>query len=104
MDSALARSLKSPAALGWGNAEALLALIAQLVDLGNRQFFGAHKKKGASTPPPLRITPPPEVVDQRGDSAAAPPTRPRPGKKQATTADMARFFGRSGVRYSGEGA
>lgn len=41
--------------MGWGYKEELLAAIAELVDVGNRYFFNAHKRKGVRSPEPVRI-------------------------------------------------
>lgn len=58
--SALAKEI-SPETSGWGTSEELLATVAELVDLGNRQFAMANSKKGSKAPKPIKITRPWEV-------------------------------------------
>lgn len=67
---------------GWGNVEELLAGLIETVDVGNRVLYMANAKKGTRAPKPLKITRP-------GDREAERP-------KMATSAEMARFFGRKG--------
>lgn len=73
---------------GWGATEELLALLAELVDAGNRTFFRVHSKRGAQQPKPLEITRPP-------DPNEAPKER-----RPATSEDLRAIFG-GAVRYTG---
>lgn len=41
--------------MGWGYTEELLALVAQLIDQGNRLFYDRHRRKGAKAAEPIRI-------------------------------------------------
>ncbi len=62
-DSAIARATDPHAAVGWGNAEELLALLAELVDLGNRTFLSANARPGVRVPEPVQIPRPGESVE-----------------------------------------
>lgn len=73
---------------GWGATEELLALVAEVIDHGNRLFFKAHSKRGAQQPKPLKITRPADPLEE--------PKKRRP----ATSEDLREMFG--GVaRYTG---
>lgn len=80
--SALHRSYNERVDLGWGPAEELLALVAELVDTGNIYLHNAHFKK--PHPDHITLTRPWEI----------------PERRQATVADLKRVFGGS-VRYTG---
>lgn len=83
MDSALGASTGSYRP-GWTNIEELLAIIAETVDRGNRQFAIAFSKRGAGSPQPLKIPRPYE----------------RKKRRPATSEDLVEMFG--GVaRYTG---
>lgn len=73
---------------GWGPTEELLAVLAELVDAGNRLFFRVHAKRGASQPKPIEITRPPDPNEV--------PKQRRP----ATSEDLRAIFG-GAVRYTG---
>jgi len=66
-------------------------VIAELVDGGNRLFIQAHTKKGTPAPKPLEI---------RRPSTSTNTTDP-PRKRQATSEELAAFFGAGSVRYTG---
>lgn len=73
---------------GWGATEELLALLAELVDLGNRTFYRVHSKRGAQQPKPLKIPRPTEDEE------------PRKKRRPATSDDLVEMFG--GIaRYTG---
>lgn len=56
-----------PEAWHWQTEHELLALVAELVDMGNRQFVRANSKEGATQPKPIVITRPGQVTrKQRG--------------------------------------
>ena len=69
-DSALARAV-APETEGsdWGNTEELLATLAELVDVGNRQFVAANTKKGARKPKPIKIRRPWDPTERRRATA-----------------------------------
>lgn len=64
----------------WGYSEELLALLAELVDHGNRLFFGSLRSKHQKMPEPIRIPRP-------GDEA-----KPK-GKPKPSHEEIVRFFG-----------
>lgn len=68
--SALAKEI-SPETSGWGTSEELLATVAELVDLGNRQFALANSKKGTKAPKPIKISRPWEVKPSSKRPASA---------------------------------
>lgn len=72
---------------GWSTTEELLALVAELVDTGNRYFYSANSKRGTRPPDPVRIT--------------RPNRRPR---RVATSADLVEMFGGVARRSTGTGA
>lgn len=87
LDGSLARVLApETVGRGWGYQEELLAIIAEVVDVGNRNFVEANKKKGAQTPKPIFI--------------------PRPGrvqtKRKATREDLKQMFGSAIVKKKKE--
>lgn len=84
---------------GWGNAEELLALIAELLDGGNRMFFSAHTKKGTTAPKPLEVRRP--IAHDQADDDVELVEAPR--KRQATSEEIKAFFGGGGgsIRYTG---
>lgn len=47
-----------PNGWSWGTTDELLAMLAELVDMGNRLFIQANSKKGSRQPKPLEITRP----------------------------------------------
>ena len=56
LDGALARSIDPErTGVGWGRQEDLMALIAELIDHGNRQLFAFNVKKGTKIPDPIFI-------------------------------------------------
>lgn len=61
----------SPETAGWGTTEELLATIAELVDLGNRQVVMLNSKKGSKAPKPLNIKRPWEVKKEPKRAASA---------------------------------
>lgn len=68
-DGAFAKAL-SPETAGWGTTEELLATVAELVDLGNRQFALSKSKKGSKAPKPINIKRPWEDVKQKKRAAS----------------------------------
>jgi hypothetical protein len=66
---------------GWTTQEELLALIAELVDYGNRNFVQVNSKPHSPAPKPIKITRP---SDQREQMQP---------KRQATIEEMKAFFG-----------
>jgi hypothetical protein len=89
--SVLIRTLPAEAALisrdlvpehrNWGNTEELLALLIEQEHATWRLLLQVHSKEGAEIPEPLRIPRP-----------WTPSTEPEP-RRQATTAQVASFFG-----------
>lgn len=73
---------------GWGATEELLAVLAELVDLGNRTFFRVNSKRGAQQPRPIEIPRPPDPNEE--------PKKRRP----ATSEDLKALFGGAAV-YTG---
>lgn len=73
---------------GWGNAEELLALIAELTHDSNRLFVVANSRKGTAIPKRLELERP-----------------PRKGQKKtyrnATSEEIAAMFGLGAIRYTG---
>lgn len=65
----------------WDTTAQLLALVAELIDLGNRNFVAVHSKKGSQIPDPIQI-------DRPGPNGAS-----SNGKRKATAAEMKAFFG-----------
>lgn len=78
-DSALARSI-NPEAAAWGNTEELLAVLAELIDHGNRLLFSVNRGKGTRIPEPIKIRRPGSIVE---DIKRAP----------ASHAEVIAFFG-----------
>lgn len=56
-------------------------MIAELIDLGNRNFFAANSKKGSRKPKPINIERPRKSNE------------PEPVKRKATLAEMEAIFG-----------
>lgn len=73
---------------GWGPTEELLAIVAEVVDYGNRLYFKAHSKRGAQQPKPLAITRPPD------------PNAPPKKRRKATSEELKELFG-GAARYTG---
>lgn len=83
MDSALGASTGDYRP-GWTNTEELLAVIAETVDRGNRNFATVFSKRGSGSPKPLKIPRPYE----------------RKTRRPATSEDLVEMFG--GIaRYTG---
>ena len=57
MGGALHKALH-PDTFAWTHQDELLAIIAEILDHGNRLFLMANTKKGAKMPPPLEIARP----------------------------------------------
>lgn len=57
-------------------------MVAELIHEQTRVIFKAHAKKGTQAPPPLKVPRPTYITDKT-----------RPPKKQATSEELARFFG-----------
>lgn len=70
---------------GWGTAEELLAVIAEVIDAGNRTFLLAHSKRGTPQPRPIQITRPAHL---------------RPERRPATSDELREMFG-TAARYTG---
>lgn len=70
-DSAYSRDA-NPTTVGsnWGHVEELLATVAQLIDLGNRQFAMANSKRGSRMPEGIKIRRPWERTIKRQATAA----------------------------------
>jgi hypothetical protein len=93
-ESALARALR-PDLAAWSQTDELLALVAELIDHGNRLYFSAHTTARDTQPEPLRVRRP-----ARGELAAMAAAQPAPDAvpRMATSEEMAEFFGMT-VRY-----
>lgn len=75
-DGSVGRAVSEHKAAGWGFQEELLAVLAELIDKGNRDFFSAYSEKGTPQPAPIYIARP---VQKK--------------KRVATKEDMRRMFG-----------
>lgn len=84
-EGATARALGERAAVGWSVDSDLLALIAELLDYGNRQQFVINSKPGKKPPRPLDI-PRPEDARKRRE------------RRKATAEDLKEIFGDGIVR------
>jgi len=84
LDSALNRS-RDPlhAGVGWNAQTEITALIAELVDYGNRLTIMTHSKRGDPLPAPLNIPRPYRTEKEK----------PKPASKK----EIGRFFGQRGV-------
>lgn len=83
LEGAVARSV-DPEHLGrgWTTQNELMAVIAELIDQGNRYFFGANSKSGTRQPEPLQVP--------------RPYKRVRPPRKQSTPKQLMAFAGKTG--------
>lgn len=69
LDGSLARSLDPyRAGVGWTRQDDFLALLAELLDYGNRQYFAFNVKKGTKIPQPIFIPRPQEPQTERDTS------------------------------------
>jgi hypothetical protein len=66
-----ATKFKPPDPKAWTRDQQLLALLAELVDYGNRNFIAAHTKKGSPQPKPIKIPRPGKQEPQPVGPAAA---------------------------------
>jgi hypothetical protein len=68
-DGALARSLDPHRkGVGWTRTDDFMALIAELIDYNNRQYFAFNVKKGTKIPQPIFIPRPYEPQPERDSS------------------------------------
>jgi hypothetical protein len=73
----------------WTVTAELLATLCELVDLSNRLFFAANRRKGVAIPPPIKIRRP-----QPGDVAEPELDKP------ASPRELLSFLGGVTVKYT----
>lgn len=79
LEGAFGKKHEALEAQAWQQEHELLALVAELIDVGNRFFFMANAEKGTRPPPPLKLKRPWEK---------------EPEKRAATSEELAAIFGR----------
>jgi len=76
-----------PDGWSWSTLEELVAIVAEVVDSGNRLFFSANSGKGAKIPSPIRIARPGRPTARHEEPEK---------KKKVSHTDVTAFFQRAG--------